>query len=140
MDKKTLKTELLKAAEGTEGRSQAAQLRDIIDEVEAAIAAGVKRAVILERLAKAGLMMTATNFDSALRRIRQERKGTKPEPPNQERRQEAGAMEQHDEALDAPVTPADQESAALRETLALGEKYRKERREAAKQERLNRKK
>ena len=54
-------------------RSKAARLRDVVDDVEAALAAGVQRALVVEELAKHGLEMSLATFETTLRRIRQKR-------------------------------------------------------------------
>lgn len=59
---------------GQAGRSETARLRDIFDDVEAAIQSGVRRDVVLETLNAKGFTMTVTCFRSALQRIRKERK------------------------------------------------------------------
>lgn len=54
-------------------RPETARLREIFDDVEAAIGAGVRRAVLLATLHEQGFTMTAKTFESALYRIRRER-------------------------------------------------------------------
>jgi hypothetical protein len=55
--------------------SETARLRHVMAEVEAALAAGIKRQAVLEVLQlQGGFRMTMDSFKSALRRIRQERK------------------------------------------------------------------
>lgn len=61
-------------AQGTEGRSETAQLRDIIDGVEAALRAGASRQAILDTLHEHGFRMSMNSFESALYRIRKERR------------------------------------------------------------------
>lgn len=58
-------------------RSETARLRDVLPDVEAAIAAGVSRASILETLHEAGFTMKMTSFESALHRLRKKQKGKK---------------------------------------------------------------
>ena len=58
---------------GDKSRSETARLRDIVDEVEAALAAGVSRAAVLEALNAQGFTMTLKSFESALYRIRKKR-------------------------------------------------------------------
>ena len=73
MDKKGL-SERLKTVSGDDSkRSNSALLSDVIDDVEAALAAGVRRSAVVEKLAEHGLEMTLSTFDSSLRRIRQKR-------------------------------------------------------------------
>lgn len=73
MDKKTVAECLVALASDDKKRSKAARLRDVIDEVEATLAAGVSRSAVIEELARHGLEMTPYTFDSTLRRIRQKR-------------------------------------------------------------------
>ena len=61
------------ASDATSKRSKAARLLDVVDDVEAALAAGVRRSAVVEKLAEHGLEMTLSTFDSSLRRIRQKR-------------------------------------------------------------------
>ncbi len=73
MTEKENVAEVLRAlASGSENRSQTARLRDIIVELESAIAAGVSRAAILEALHAHGFTLTPKSFESALYRIRQQ--------------------------------------------------------------------
>ncbi|WP_081082382.1 hypothetical protein [Burkholderia diffusa] len=73
MDKKTVAERLRALASDDKKRSKAARLRDVIDDVEATLAAGVSRSDVVEELAKHGLEMTLTTFETTLRRIRQKR-------------------------------------------------------------------
>ena len=68
-----LSEQLRVLASDAKKRSKAARLRDVVDDVEAALAAGVQRSAVVETLAKNGLEMTLSTFDSSLRRIRQKR-------------------------------------------------------------------
>ncbi len=74
MDKKTITESLRQLAADDKKRSNTARLRDVIDEIESTLAAGVSRAEVVKVLAEQGLQMTIYSFDSALRRIRQQRK------------------------------------------------------------------
>ena len=70
MDKKGL-SERLKTVSGDDSkRSNSALLSDVIDDVEAALAAGVSRVVVVDELAAFGLTMSLSAFDTALHRIR----------------------------------------------------------------------
>jgi hypothetical protein len=70
MDKNGL-SERLKTVSGDDSkRSSSALLRDVIDDVEAALAAGVSRVVVVDELAAFGLAMSLSAFDTALHRIR----------------------------------------------------------------------
>ena len=64
-------------ARGNKARSETARLRDVIAEVEAAIASGVSRAATLEALHEHGFTMTLKSFESALYRIRKQQRGKK---------------------------------------------------------------
>lgn len=65
-------SELRALAAGAQ-RPAAARLRDLFDEVQAAIRAGVRRAVIRDALARNGLDMPFSTFVRTLARIRKER-------------------------------------------------------------------
>jgi len=73
MGNNELSEQLRVLASDANKRSKAARLRDVVDDVEAALAAGVQRSAVVETLAKNGLEMTLSTFDSSLRRIRQKR-------------------------------------------------------------------
>jgi hypothetical protein len=60
----------------TSARSETARLRDIFDEVEAALKAGVRREAVLATLHEQGFTMTLLGFKTALQRIRKERTKT----------------------------------------------------------------
>lgn len=76
MNTKAIAERLRALASDDKKRSKAARLRDVIDDVEAAIAAGVPRSVIVQELASQGLEMTLASFDGTLKRIRQKRENT----------------------------------------------------------------
>ena len=76
MDKKAIAERLRALASDDNKRSKAARLRDVIDDVEFALAAGVTRSSVLEELAAHGLEMTLATFDTTLKRIRQKRNKT----------------------------------------------------------------
>lgn len=73
MDRKAIAERLRALASDDKKRSKAARLRDVIDDVEAALAAGVPRASVVEELTKHGLEMTLATFETTLKRIRQKR-------------------------------------------------------------------
>lgn len=64
--------ERLKAlVNGADGRSESARLADVIDDVENALKAGVKRQVVLDTLHQCyGFKMTMSGFEKALRKLR----------------------------------------------------------------------
>lgn len=74
MDKKAIAERLRALASDDMKRSKAARLRDVIDDVEAALAAGVPRSSVVDELSKHGLNMTLATFETTLKRIRQKRK------------------------------------------------------------------
>lgn len=76
MDKNSV-VEALRALAGSESRSETSRLREVFDEVETALSAGVSRTAILETLHKQGFTMTAKSFESALHRLRKQRKAGK---------------------------------------------------------------
>lgn len=73
MTKDSVADVLRALATGDKSRSETARLRDIVDEVEAALSAGVSRAAVLEALNGQGFTMTLKSFESALYRIRKKR-------------------------------------------------------------------
>ncbi|MDO9240839.1 MAG: hypothetical protein Q8K07_17905 [Methylicorpusculum sp.] len=68
--------EILKElASGGDGRSESARLADIIEDVENALKAGVKRQAILDALHRHyGFKMTMSGFEKALRKLRTKEK------------------------------------------------------------------
>lgn len=73
MSKERIADSLRALAKNDKKRSKAARLRDVIDDVEATLAAGVSRADVLEALKKEGLEMSMATFETTLRRIRNKR-------------------------------------------------------------------
>lgn len=73
MTKTSVADVLRELAKGDKSRSETARLRDVIDEVETALAAGVSRSAVLEALHGQGFTMTLKSFESALYRIRKQR-------------------------------------------------------------------
>ena len=76
MDKNSV-AEALRALAGSESRSETSRLREVFDEVETALSAGVSRTAILETLHEQGFTMTAKSFESALYRLRKQREAGK---------------------------------------------------------------
>lgn len=73
VEKQQAANTLLALAAGAEGRSQSSRLRDLVTEVDAALAAGVRRKTILDMLHRDhGFTMTMSGFEKALRRARQQ--------------------------------------------------------------------
>lgn len=60
-------------ASDNKNRPETARLRDVFNDVEQALKAGVKQSVVLAELHKSGFTMTMASFKSALQRIRKER-------------------------------------------------------------------
>lgn len=73
MDKKVASERLRALASDDKKRSKAARLRDVIDDVEAALSAGVPRSAVVEELARLGLEMSLATFETTLKRIRLKR-------------------------------------------------------------------
>lgn len=73
MDKKLISEQLHALAKSNSHRSKTSLLRDIFDDIEMALAAGVRRTAILELLAKQNIHMSVATFDVSMRRIRKER-------------------------------------------------------------------
>ena len=74
MDKKSASDALRALTKRGPDRSDAARLRALIEEVEAALAAGIRRATVLETLREHGISMTLKSFEGTLYRIRKERR------------------------------------------------------------------
>lgn len=73
MDKKSVAEALRALAGNDESRSETARLRDVFDEVEEALSAGVSRDSILATLHEGGFKMTKKSFESALYRLRKQK-------------------------------------------------------------------
>lgn len=74
MEKNSVAEALNALATSNENRSKTARLRDVFDEVERALDAGVRREVVLQSLNDNGLDMGMKSFESAIYRLRKERK------------------------------------------------------------------
>lgn len=74
MTSNTLAEALRALAAGEKHRSETARLRDVFDEVENALNAGVSRVAVLDALHAQGFSLTLKSFESALYRIRQKRR------------------------------------------------------------------
>lgn len=70
MDKNAIAQKLKALASDHTYRSKAARFRDVFNDVEETLAAGVSRVKVLETLSGLGLDYTLKGFDSALRRNR----------------------------------------------------------------------
>lgn len=84
MDRRAIAERLRALASDDAKRSKAARLRDVIDDVEAALSAGISRSLVVEELAAHGLEMTLPTFETTLKRIRQkkEKLSVKKSPSN----------------------------------------------------------
>ncbi len=82
MDRKIASERLRALATNDEKRSTASRLLDVIDDIEAALAAGVSRSAVIEELATLGLEMKPETFYSALKRIRKKRGKPSASPSN----------------------------------------------------------
>lgn len=118
MSKDSVVEALRALATSDDRRSETARLRDVFDEVEGALQAGVSRAAILETLHGQGFTMTAKSFESALYRLRR-RQGPaeKPErvhaskpvetpkddPPATPATTDAGGKSRSEQVLEAPT-------------------------------------
>ena len=131
MQKNSVAAVLRALATGDKARSETARLRDVVDEVEAALSAGVSRAAILEALHGQGFTMTLKSFESALYRIRKQRGSTgqqtaqpAPLPPVT-----PAAPTPAPASVSAPAeaSPAVSEPAGLDDLAGLDKKQRRER-------------
>lgn len=73
MDKTEASARLRALATGDKLRTDTARLREVFEDVEAALSAGVSRVNVLAELQNLGYTMTLSSFKSALQRIRKER-------------------------------------------------------------------
>lgn len=123
MTKTSVADVLRELAKGDKSRSETARLRDVIDEVEAALAAGVSRSAVLDALHGQGFTMTLKSFESALYRIRKQRgQGTAgtpavpvPAPLGHDQKPGAAAPAplRHDEETPAPEPDAGETAGPL---------------------------
>lgn len=74
MDRNTIAESLRALAQQDQNRSKAARFRDVYEDVESALTAGVSRTVVIDELAKHGLKMTLATFATTLARERERRK------------------------------------------------------------------
>lgn len=81
MTEKTLSEKLRSLANDDLTRSKSARLRDVFDDVELALSAGVSKEKILNQLAEDGLNFSMTTFNTTLQRLRAKRKNEAPSKP-----------------------------------------------------------
>ncbi|SPA23668.1 conserved hypothetical protein [Cupriavidus taiwanensis] len=111
-------------ATDSKGRSETARLRDVFEEVEAALSAGVKRQAILDALNAQGFRMTLKSFESAMYRIRgQRRKATYISPPPPPQAQSTLASEPLGASEATAVTTTDAVRDALTNQQSREEKF-----------------
>ena len=81
MNREALAAKLRTLAQSDEARSKTARLRDVIEDVETALAAGVSRERIVQELGRHGLEMSLATFAGTLRRLRKRRRTSPALPP-----------------------------------------------------------
>jgi len=81
MEQKNVSERLRALAMDDKRRPETARLRDVFNDVEAALTAGISQADVLAELHKSGYTMTMASFKSALQRIRKERSKNQPTNP-----------------------------------------------------------
>lgn len=81
MGKLKITEKMQELSQGSENRSATARLRDIFEDIEIALTAGVKREAIWEALKKEGYEMPLKTFESAIYRIKN-KKGKKKQQPH----------------------------------------------------------
>lgn len=90
-------------------RPETARLRDVFDDVEATLRAGVPQADVLAELHQAGFKMTMASFKSALQRIRKERasaaNNSQPVTTRKQERPPLTESEPLKESTEAPKQP-----------------------------------
>ena len=82
MNREALAAKLRTLAQSDEARSKTARLRDVIEDVETALAAGVSRERIVQELGRHGLEMSLATFAGTLRRLRKRRRASPALPPS----------------------------------------------------------
>lgn len=73
MEKEKL-TMTLKLLANSNARSETARIRDVFEQIESALHAGVSRSMILDSLHEQGFKMTLRSFESAIYRLRKEKR------------------------------------------------------------------
>lgn len=74
MTSSKMRSALQALAQGNEHRSVIARVRDVFEDIEAALAAGVSRKAIVDALAEQGLTLSLRSLDNALYAIRKQRR------------------------------------------------------------------
>jgi hypothetical protein len=80
MDKQAVAERLKALATGSQTRSKAARLREVLADVEAALAAGARRCDVVAALEANGLVMSLSTFETTLKRLRAQRTGVPVRP------------------------------------------------------------
>lgn len=120
--------EALRALAGSQSRSETARLREVFDEVETALSAGVSRTAILETLHSQGFAMTAKSFESALYRLRKQRESGKPLKAKEERVDNTAANPTERAAAPQSFTPKEMDEDQSEVFINLTQKERREKR------------
>jgi hypothetical protein len=81
MDKQSICRRLQALAQNNQKRSKAARLREIFDDVETTLAAGVTHAAVLAELNACGLDLSLPTFNTMLQRLRRQRNKSVIAPP-----------------------------------------------------------
>lgn len=81
MSGKKISERLRALATDDSNKSKSARLREVYDDVEAALRAGVPRSKVVEELAALGLELTLSTFDTTLQRLRRKKRGEAKNPP-----------------------------------------------------------
>lgn len=128
MDKNSV-AEALRALAGSESRSETSRLREVFDEVETALSAGVSRTAILETLHEQGFTMTAKSFESALYRLRKQREAGKLPKAKAERVHASLSSAAAETRAAAPqgITPKGEDESESEDLANLTQKERRER-------------
>lgn len=106
MDRKAVSERLRALASDDKKRSKAARLRDVMDDVEAALAAGVTRADVLEALKAHGLEMSLATFETTLKRNRAKAKRSPARPSISNPPSQAPASKEVAPVVSQPPEPA----------------------------------
>lgn len=75
MDKQAVVERLMALATSDQTQSKAARLREVLADVEAALAAGARRCDVVAALEAGGLGMSLSTFETTLKRLRAKRAG-----------------------------------------------------------------
>ena len=107
MSKESISESLRALIKNDEVRSEAARLREVFDDVEAAMAAGVKVTVILDTLHQKGFSMSLTVFRSAIQRIRNERKNAHKKSAGSDSMKDTTSKDGINKSTDSKALPVD---------------------------------